>query len=238
MPRFLLGVFLVTALFTTACNTEDDGATDVTVTTSAEEPAEDTPAEPTRVAIDPKTGPVDSSTAAPGAEMPANGEEIAVLITNYGRIVLKFFPDAAPNHVENFKKLINEDFYDGVRFHRVIPGFMIQGGDPTTKDLANKAMWGSGGPGYAIDDELNDIKHEPGILSMAHAGPNTGGSQFFIMVGTAAYLDGLHTAFGQVIEGMDVANAIVNASRTREDRPIDSQEAVIHSAKIETFPLE
>lgn len=236
MPRSLLFLVAVAALFATACSPEETETSDVQTETAVEQP--EAPEETTRVAIDPKTGPVDSSTAAPGAIMPRDGEEIAVLITNYGRIVLKFFPDAAPNHVDNFKNLVNDEFYNGVRFHRVIPGFMIQGGDPNTKDLALKRAWGSGGPGYSIDDELNDIEHEAGILSMAHAGPNTGGSQFFIMVGRAAHLDGVHTAFGQVIEGMDVVSAIVSARRTADDRPIDSHEAVIESATIERFPLE
>lgn len=170
--------------------------------------------------------------------MPAEGDEIAVLITNYGRIVVKFFPDEAPGTVENFKKLINEEFYNGVRFHRVIPNFMIQGGDPNSKDMARQNSWGTGGPGYQIDCELNDVKHTPGVLSMAHAGRDTGGSQFFIMVGTAPHLDGVHTGFGQVIEGMDVVNAIVNARRNQQDRPLDTHEAVIEKATVEKFPLE
>ena len=131
-----------------------------------------------------------------------NTNEVAVLKTSEGEMVLEFWPDVAPGHVENFKKLARQGFYDGTCFHRVIKGFMIQGGDPTGT--------GSGGPGYRFADEIvKDLKHDrPGILSMANAGPGTNGSQFFITHVPCPWLDGKHTIFGKVLQGQDVVDAI------------------------------
>ena len=120
--------------------------------------------------------------------------------TAKGNIVLELFEDDAPNTVANFVKLINKGYYNGLKFHRVIPNFMIQGGCPVGN--------GTGGPGYTIKCEINPKKHLKGTLSMAHAGKDTGGSQFFITHSPQPHLDGVHTVFGQVIEGMDVVNAI------------------------------
>ena len=123
-------------------------------------------------------------------------EEMAVLHTNLGDIVLRFFTDKAPGHVANFKKLASEGFYDGTRFHRVIPGFMVQGGDPNSK-LPDRGRHGTGGPGYQIKAEFNDKKHVRGILSAARSSdPNSAGSQFFLMVATSTHLDGQYTAYG------------------------------------------
>lgn len=124
----------------------------------------------------------------------------AVIETDKGNIVLELFEDEAPNTVANFVKLINKGYYNGLKFHRVIPNFVIQGGCP----IGN----GTGGPGYTIKCEINPKKHLTGTLSMAHAGKDTGGSQFFITHSPQPHLDGVHTVFGQVIEGMDVVNAI------------------------------
>ena len=135
----------------------------------------------------------------------------ATIQTAKGTIELELFPDAAPNTVKNFEKLANEGFYDGTTFHRVINDFMIQGGDPLSKELpAGHPQIGSGGPGYKIDCETagNPHKHEPGTLSMAHAGKNTGGSQFFITHTSTPWLDGGHTVFGRVTSGKDVVDAI------------------------------
>lgn len=138
-------------------------------------------------------------------------EEVAVMITTEGLMVARFFPDVAPGHVENFQKLSREDFYDGTKFHRVIEGFMIQGGDPNTKDQP-PSTWGTGSPGYTIDAEFNEIQHEPGILSMARSrNPDSAGSQFFVMHGKAPSLDGQYTVFGQLVDGMDVLDAIATA---------------------------
>ncbi len=176
-------------------------------------------------------------TAAPGATAPKKGEEVAVLTTNHGRIVLKFFSEKAPNHVKNFKKLSKNGFYDGVKFHRVIPGFMIQGGDPNSKD-DDRTNDGTGGPGHTVNAEFNDIHHGRGILSMARANdPNSAGSQFFITVADAGFLDKQYTVFGQVVEGMDVADKIVNLPRDQRDNPLPQNPAVIKSATIVKWPV-
>jgi cyclophilin family peptidyl-prolyl cis-trans isomerase len=138
----------------------------------------------------------------------------AIIQTNHGPIHLDLFPDDAPRTVDNFVKLANDGFYERVIFHRVIPDFMIQGGDPTGT--------GSGGPGYTFEDEFNDHKVERGALAMANAGPNTNGSQFFIVTTESApWLDGKHTVFGKVTEGMDVVDEISGVPRDARDRPRD-----------------
>ncbi len=143
----------------------------------------------------------------------------AVIETKFGQITLKFFPDLAPNHVDNFIKLAKEGFYDGTIFHRVIPGFMIQGGDPNSKDQ-DKSRHGTGGPGYTIKAEFNKTPHKRGILSMARSSqPDTAGSQFFICVADAPYLDGNYTAFGEVSSGIEVVDKIVSQSRDGRDNP-------------------
>ena len=136
----------------------------------------------------------------------------ATLHTNRGEIAVELFDDDAPKTVENFLKLARDGFYDGVIFHRVIPDFMIQGGDPTGT--------GSGGPGYEFEDEFNEHKVVRGALAMANAGPNTNGSQFFIVTADETpWLDGKHTVFGRVTDGMDVVDAISEADRDSRDKP-------------------
>lgn len=142
-----------------------------------------------------------------------------VIETKYGNIELKFYPEVAPNHVKNFIKLAKEGFYNGTIFHRVIPNFMIQGGDPNTKGT-NKNTYGAGGPGYTVKAEFSNINHKRGILSMARAAdPNSAGSQFFIVVKNSPYLDNQYTVFGAVVEGMDVVDKIVNLPRDARDLP-------------------
>ena len=148
-----------------------------------------------------------------------SAQEIAVIETKFGKIGVEFFEDKAPGHVKNFKDLARKGFYDGTIFHRVIPGFMVQGGDPNTKS-DDRSNHGMGGPGYSIKAEFNDTPHKRGILSMARSqDPNSAGSQFFIVVKDAAFLDGQYTAFGKVLSGMTVADQIVNAPRDRRDNP-------------------
>ncbi len=150
-----------------------------------------------------------------------SADEIAVIETKFGKIEVQFFKDKAPGHVKNFKDLAKKGFYDGTIFHRVIPGFMIQGGDPNTKS-DDRSSHGMGGPGYSIKAEFNDTRHKRGILSMARSSdPDSGGSQFFIVVKDLPpeVLDGQYTAFGKVLSGMTVADQIVNAPRDRRDNP-------------------
>jgi cyclophilin family peptidyl-prolyl cis-trans isomerase len=136
----------------------------------------------------------------------------ATLHTSEGKIELELYPDAAPKTVENFEKLSRDGFYEGVIFHRVIPDFMIQGGDPTGT--------GMGGPGYEFEDEINEHRVERGALAMANAGPGTNGSQFFIVTAEATpWLDGKHTVFGRVTSGMDVVDRISQLDRDANDRP-------------------
>jgi peptidyl-prolyl cis-trans isomerase B (cyclophilin B) len=135
--------------------------------------------------------------------------EVAVIKTSEGDLVVEFWPDVAPNTVENFKKLAKQGFYNGTAFHRIIKGFMIQGGDPLTKDPTQEARWGTGGPGYQIKAEFNSHSHQRGVLSMARSNdPDSAGSQFFICLGDASFLDGKYTAFGKVIKGDDVLGKI------------------------------
>ena len=148
-----------------------------------------------------------------------SAEEIAVIETKFGKIEIQFFEDKAPGHVKNFKDLANKGFYDGTIFHRVIPGFMIQGGDPNTKG-DDRSTHGIGGPGYTIKAEFNDTPHKRGILSMARSqDPDSAGSQFFVVVKDSGFLDGQYTAFGKVLTGMAVADQIVNSPRDRRDNP-------------------
>jgi peptidyl-prolyl cis-trans isomerase B (cyclophilin B) len=148
----------------------------------------------------------------------------ATMHTNHGAIELELFDDDAPKTVENFRKLAADGFYEGVIFHRVIPDFMIQGGDPTGT--------GTGGPGYTFEDEFNDHKIVRGALAMANAGPNTNGSQFFIVTTPEApWLDGKHTVFGQVTSGMEAVDAI-------ERQPTDGRDKPLEDAKIERIELD
>ena len=148
-------------------------------------------------------------------------KEVAVIKTSMGEMVLEFYPDVAPNHVENFKKLAKKGFYDGTAFHRVIKGFMIQGGDPNTKDESKKDQWGQGGPGYTIKAEFNSKPHVRGTLSMARThDPNSAGCQFFICHGAPSFLNGQYTVFGQLIKGDDVLEKIATTPTEDPDRPV------------------
>ena len=152
----------------------------------------------------------------------------AVIFTDVGELRVELFVDKAPRHVENFVTLARKGLFDGTRFHRVIPGFMIQGGDPNTKQ-DDTSRWGFGGPGYTIDAEFNDVHHERGILSMARGpDPNSAGSQFFVVHGEAGFLDGQYTAFGRVTSGFDALDAIAHAvchpkkhARDEGSRPVE-----------------
>ena len=178
------------------------------------------------------------------------GDECAVIETSKGTIKVKFDGEGAPIHVANFCELSTMGFYDGLKFHRYVPGFVIQGGAPNTRDMSGvdvaaglegpDGMPGTGGPGYCIKGEFsmngvpNNLKHTYGVLSMARSMmPDSAGSQFFIMTSDSPHLDGAYAAFGKVLEGMEVAEDIVNTKRDRSDRPLTPQ--VMQSIRVETY---
>ena len=180
-----------------------------------------------------------AATAPPAAAKASKNEEkamsnyqdkVAELHTSAGEIDIRFFPDVAPNHVKNFIDLAEKGFYNGTKFHRVIPGFMIQGGDPNTIS-GSPATWGTGGSDKNVNAEFSSVKHKRGIVSMARStDPNSASSQFFIMVADYPSLDGKYSVFGQVTKGMDVADKIVGAQTGQNDRPLNP--TTIESVKI------
>ncbi len=145
----------------------------------------------------------------------------ALIETNFGNIKINLLPEIAPETVRNFITLAKSSFYDGTLFHRVIPGFMIQGGDPNTKE-SDKSVWGQGGPGYNLKAEFNSRSHLRGIVSMARASdPDSAGSQFFIVTSDSTFLDRQYTVFGEVVEGLEIADKIVNLPRDGNDCPLE-----------------
>jgi len=161
-------------------------------------------------------------------------KEVAVIKTPAGEMRVELWPEVAPKTVENFKKLASQGFYDGTCFHRVIKDFMIQGGDPLTKDLANERSWGTGGPGYKIKAEFSDRHHDRGVISMARSSdPDSAGSQFFICHGNPRFLDRQYTAFGKLIAGDEVLETIATAPTHPPDRP--NERMGIESIRIETL---
>lgn len=160
---------------------------------------------------------------------PVANDEVAVLKTGHGTLVLEFWPDVAPKTVENFKKLARQGFYDGTAFHRIVRGFMIQGGDPLTKDSGMEARWGTGDPGYKIKAEFSAKSHQRGVISMARSSnPDSAGSQFFICLGDASFLDRQYTAFGKLIQGEEVLAKLGDvatrvAGGGEKSRPVERQ---------------
>ena len=170
-------------------------------------------------------------------EKPMNSaNEVAVIKTSEGEMIAEFWPDVAPNTVENFKKLARSGFYDGTAFHRIVKGFMIQGGDPLTKDPAKENRYGTGDPGYKIKAEFNDRSHERGVLSMARSSdPDSAGSQFFICLANVSRLDHQYTTFGKLIKGDDVLEKIGNTEVTMSDsgeRSKPTKRVTVESIKI------
>lgn len=210
MKRLLF--VLLTISLAGACTPAGDTATQ-TETTATTETAATTEAPATAT---------QTETLAAQEEQPMSAYEnkVAELHTSAGDIHIRFYPDVAPNHVRNFIDLAQKGFYDGTKFHRVIPGFMVQGGDPNTK-TGDPNTWGTGGnPNKNIDAEFSTVSHKRGIVSMARAQhPNSASSQFFIVVSDSTFLDRQYSVFGQVTKGMEVADAIVNAPRGVNDRP-------------------
>jgi cyclophilin family peptidyl-prolyl cis-trans isomerase len=168
------------------------------------------------------TNAVETTSSATPAQEKAMSEyenKVAELHTSAGEIDIRFYPDVAPNHVKNFIDLAEKGFYNGTKFHRVIPGFMIQGGDPNTKS-GDPSMWGTGGSGTNVKGEFSTVKHKRGIVSMARSqSRDSASSQFFIMVNDYPSLDGEYSVFGQVTKGMDVADKIVSSPKGMNDRP-------------------
>ena len=169
-----------------------------------------------------------ASDKTPAAKTDTSKGPRAIIKTKFGDIELKLYPDVAPKHVENFIKLAKDGFYNGTIFHRVIPGFMIQGGDPNTKDSLKKETFGQGGPGYTVKAEFSDLPHKRGIVSMARASdPDSAGSQFFIVVEDSRFLDRKYTVFGEVTKGIGVADKIVNLPRDERDNPKERIEMTV-----------
>lgn len=162
-----------------------------------------------------------------------NESKLALLDTAQGRITMEFFPNVAPIHVSNFEKLAESGFYNGTIFHRIVKGFVIQGGDPNTKNSTNMAAWGTGDPGYKIEAEFSNIPHNRGIVSMARSSdPDSAGSQFFIVLNDSRFLDNQYTVFGRIVNGMDVVDKIAALPTTQNDQPQDPNMAKINSIKI------
>ncbi|MBS3926431.1 MAG: peptidylprolyl isomerase [Nitrosarchaeum sp.] len=161
-------------------------------------------------------------------------DKLVILHTNLGNIVIELFPNDAPNHVQNFIKLVEDGFYDGIIFHRIIPGFMIQGGDPNTKD-GDQSIWGTGGPGYSVNAEFNTIEHDRGIVSMARAqDPNSAGSQFFIVHKDSNFLDQQYTVFGRIVteESFATLDKIASVKTGEKDIPVNTEQVKITKAEV------
>jgi len=170
---------------------------------------------------------IDRNKSLPGKESIRMVDTKAIIHTKFGDITLSFFPEDAPKHVDNFIELAKKDFYNQTIFHRVIPNFMIQGGDPNSKS-EDKSQHGTGGPGYNLKAEFNRNSHKRGTLSMARSGhPDSAGSQFFICVSDVPHLDGQYSVFGEVTEGMDVVDKIVSQQRDQNDNPLERIEMTV-----------
>jgi cyclophilin family peptidyl-prolyl cis-trans isomerase len=208
-------IYALLAVAVTACspastvNSETTATKTETLTTSS--------ATATEAAVPPPAAP--TTAAQEKKPMSQYENKVAELHTSAGEIDIRFFPDVAPNHVKNFIDLAEKGFYNGSKFHRVIPGFMIQGGDPNTIS-GSPSTWGTGGSGKNIDAEFNSVSHKRGIVSMARSSsPNSASSQFFIVTSDSTFLDNQYTVFGQVTKGMDIADTIVNSPKGEQDRP-------------------
>lgn len=218
MRRFTFTTLLIVLLAACGASGNDSATTETTATTVVESTE--------------STAPESAAPAEEEKPMSEYAGKVAEIQTSKGSITIRFFPEKAPNHVRNFIDLAEKDFYDGTRFHRVIAGFMIQGGDPNTK-TDNRRSWGTGGSGTNLAAEFNDTPHRRGIVSMARSSdPNSASSQFFIVVKDSTFLDNQYTVFGEVLEGMDVADAIVQAAGGKEnpDSPVSIEDVTVREA--------
>jgi cyclophilin family peptidyl-prolyl cis-trans isomerase len=228
-------IYAFLALAVVACtpaNTANSDSASAQSSTSASSSATTT-ASTTEASIVPP--PASTTTAAEEKKpMSQYQNKVAELHTSAGEIDIRFYPDLAPNHVKNFIDLAEKGFYNGTKFHRVIPGFMIQGGDPNTVSGA-PTTWGTGGSGKNVSAEFSAVSHKRGIVSMARSNdPDSASSQFFVVTSDSTFLDRQYTVFGQVTKGMDVADKIVNAPKGAQDRPNDPtsiQKIVIRDAR-------
>jgi peptidyl-prolyl cis-trans isomerase B (cyclophilin B) len=217
-----------------ACQTRQDSTEAATTETVLTQTSETAAAYATETATAPAGAP-QTATIVKETEKPMSEykDKVAELNTGKGKISIRFFPDVAPNHVKNFIDLSEQGFYNGTRFHRVVPGFVIQGGDPNTKSDDRRPMWGTGGSGKNLKAEFNRVHHRRGILSMARSqDPDSASSQFFIVVGDAGFLDNQYTVFGEVTAGMDVADAIVAAPKQGESpvEPVKIESVTVRAA--------
>ena len=223
-------LYTALAMASLACS---PAKTTETSSTQSETTATATTSSAQASAAQPATTPPAPTTTEEGS-MSDYTDKVAELHTSAGEIDIRFFPDVAPNHVKNFIDLAKKGFYTGTKFHRVIPGFMVQGGDPNTTS-GSPSTWGTGGSGKNVAAEFNTVSHKRGIVSMARAqDPNSASSQFFIVVKDSPFLDRQYTVFGQVIKGMDVADKIVSAPKDANDRPTNPtsiEKIVIRDAK-------
>lgn len=211
MKRYSLLLTAATLVFLGAACAKKPAANNTTTSNGYSQNETQTPVTPT---------PTNNETS---MNEPAKEGTVVVMKTSKGDITLQLFDSAAPKTVKNFLDLAGKHFYDGVQFHRVIKDFMIQGGDPLTKSQPNNLrVHGTGGPGYTFEDEINEFKLVSGRLAMANAGPNTNGSQFFIVTAKETpWLDGRHTVFGEVLAGMDIVKAIEGVQTGANDHPVD-----------------
>ena len=225
-------IYALLAVAVAACSPASTGNNETTATQT--ETNTTSSATATEASVPPAT--TSSAAAEENKPMSQYENKVAELHTSAGEIDIRFFPDAAPNHVKNFIDLAEKGFYNGTKFHRVIPGFMIQGGDPNTVS-GSPSTWGTGGSGKNVGAEFNSISHKRGIVSMARSNdPNSASSQFFIVTSDSTFLDKQYTVFGQVTKGMDVADKIVGAPRDASDRPnspTSIDKVVIRDAKPE-----
>jgi cyclophilin family peptidyl-prolyl cis-trans isomerase len=226
-------IYALLAIAVVSC-TPASTANNETTATQTQTNTTTTSASATEATIPPPATP--ATAAEENRPMSQYENKVAELHTSSGEIDIRFFPDVAPNHVKNFIDLAEKGFYNGTKFHRVIPGFMIQGGDPNTVS-GSPSTWGTGGSGKNIPAEFNTVSHKRGIVSMARSNdPNSASSQFFIVTSDSTFLDRQYTVFGQVTKGMDVADKIVNAPKGAQDRPNNPttiEKIVIRDAKPE-----
>ena len=225
-------IYAFLALAVAACTPANTASSDTAGTQSSASSSATTTASSTDASVTPPASP--TTAAEENKSMSQYQNKVAELHTSAGEIDIRFYPDLAPNHVKNFIDLAEKGFYNGTKFHRVIPGFMIQGGDPNTVSGA-PTTWGTGGSGKNVAAEFSAVSHKRGIVSMARSNdPDSASSQFFIVTSDSTFLDRQYTVFGQVTKGMDVADKIVNAPKGAQDRPNDPtsiQKIVIRDAK-------